>query len=274
MKKLIITMLALVIVAAIVWPNRVNLLVWAIPKIRAITSPVAENVSTNWTKGPVSAALPANQRPPNIILILADDMGFNDVSLYNGGAADGSLMTPNIDAIARQGVTFENGYAANAVCAPSRATIMTGRYSTRFGFEFTPFFKAGATIFQWMQDIEQPVLKMEIDHDAVAALPDMAALGMPASEITIAEVLKDAGYYTAHIGKWHLGGASGMRPEDQGFDDSLYMTGLFYLPEDDPGVVNAKRDDGIEKMVWASAEYSAQFNGSEKFEPEGYLTDY
>ena len=81
-------------------------------------------------------------------------MGFNDISLYNGGAGDGTLMTPNIDALAHEGVTFTNGYAANAVCAPSRASIMTGRYSTRFGFEFTPFPRIGATIFSWMEELD------------------------------------------------------------------------------------------------------------------------
>jgi uncharacterized sulfatase len=66
-----------------------------------------------------------------------------------------------------------------------------------------------------------------------------------------------------------------MRPEDQGFDDSLYMSGVFYLPEDDANVVNAKREeDGIERMVWTFADYSAQFNGSRPFAPNGYLTDY
>jgi len=152
---------------------------------------------------------------------------------------------------------------------------MTGRYSTRFGFEFTPFPKVGATIFQWMQDINQPALPAFIDMAAVDALPAMQELGMPPEEVTIAEVLQDSGYYTAHIGKWHLGGTNGMRPEDQGFDDSLYMSGVFYLPEHHPDVVNAKREeDGIERMVWTFADYSAQFNGGERFEPDGYLTDY
>jgi uncharacterized sulfatase len=275
MKKLAGTVIVVALLGALAWQYRIELLVWGAPKIRQVVAPVPENVPTNWTRGPDTPSAPPDARPPNIILILTDDMGFNDVSLYNGGAGDGSVMTPNIDAIAQHGVTFTNGYAANAVCAPSRATIMTGRYSTRFGFEFTPFPKVGATIFQWMQDINQPELAATIDMEAVDALPDMAELGMPSEEVTIAEVLQDAGYYTAHIGKWHLGGTNGMRPEDQGFDDSLYMSGVFYLPQDHPDVVNAKREeDGIERMVWTFAQYSAQFNGSKPFQPKGYLTDY
>lgn len=277
MKKLLIAVVVLVMAGAIVWQNRIELLVWGAPKIRQIVSPVAPNVPVVWSEGPSEATLPPSERPPNIVLILTDDMGFNDISLYNGGAADGSVMTPHIDALAREGVTFTNGYSANAVCAPSRATIMTGRYSTRFGFEFTPFPRSGATIFRWMQDMDEPVLPTYIDSAALEALPGnpIAELGMPSEEITIAEVLRDAGYYTAHIGKWHLGSRPGMRPQDQGFDDSLNMAGMLYLPEDHPEVVNAKRpENNIERMVWANAEFAADFNGGERFQPGGYLTDY
>jgi len=279
MKKILLPLavvgLVLTIALAIGWQNRIELVVWGAPKLRAAFNPIPPNVATNWQMGPAKAEQAAVERPPNIILILADDMGFNDVSLYNGGAGDGDLKTPNIDSIAQEGVRFNNGYAANAVCAPSRATILTGRYSTRFGFEFTPFFKLGATIFQWMQDIEQPSMPTYIDAEKAAAMPEMRELGMPPEQITIAEVLKAAGYYTAHIGKWHLGGTNGMRPEDQGFDDSLYMAGTLYMPEDDPNIVNAKYpENNIDRMVWATGQYSAQFNGSEPFQPGGYLTDY
>ncbi len=277
MRKALAVVAALALLLALAWQNRVELLVWGVPKIRAVLAPVPENVPLQWAVGPAQAEQPALQRPPNIILILTDDMGFNDISLYNGGAADGTLMTPHIDALARQGVTFTNGYAANAVCAPSRASIMTGRYSTRFGFEFTPFPRVGATIFRWMQDIEQPALPAYIDMQAVDELPgdDYSQLGMPASEITIAEVLAEKGYYTAHIGKWHLGGTADKAPHAQGFADSLDLAGLLYLPEEHPDVVNAKREeDGIERMVWTNAVYAARFNGSERFQPDGYLTDY
>ena len=275
MKKIVLVAIVLVLLGYIAWTQRVELLVWGMPKVTELVSPVPENVPTNWTSGPTSAALDPGERQPNIIVILADDLGFNDISLYNGGAGDGSIMTPNIDALAQEGVRFNNGYAANAVCAPSRASLMTGRYSTRFGFEFTPFFKTGATIFQWMQDIEQPALPTIIDHGNLESLPPMGELGMPPAEQTIAEVLKAQGYYTAHIGKWHLGSTAEMRPTGQGFDDSLYMGGMLYLPEDHPEVVNAKREqNGIERMVWANARYMADFNNQGNFAPEGYLTDY
>tara|TARA_R110001592_G_scaffold363323_1_gene684006 strand:+ start:106111 stop:107787 length:1677 start_codon:yes stop_codon:yes gene_type:complete len=275
MKKIVTVLVVLAVGAYIGWLNRVNLLVWGMPLVMDVAKPIAPNVPVEWPAGPAIASQAPDARPPNIIFILADDMGFNDVSLYNGGAGDGSVMTPAIDAIARQGVLFENGYAANAVCAPSRASALTGRYSTRFGFEYTPFMNIGTTIFQWMVDIEPPPLPMFIDHATAKSLPPFQQLGMPHEEITIAEVLKPRGYYTAHIGKWHLGYINGMRPEDQGFDDSLNMAGTLYLPKNDPHVVNARQEDeGVDRMVWATARYAAEFNGSKPFAPKGYLTDY
>ena len=126
----LITFAVLGLLAYTAWQNRINLLVWGAPVLAETLDPIGPNVPTQWAAGPSTAELSPGQRPPNVILILADDMGFNDVSLYNGGAGDGSVMTPNIDALAQQGVSFTNGYAANAVCAPSRASLLTGRYST------------------------------------------------------------------------------------------------------------------------------------------------
>ena len=92
----------------------------------------------NWKAGPSDATAAPGKRPPNVILIVADDLGFNDITLYGGGIAGGMVPTPHIDSIARAGVDFRTGYSGNATCAPSRAALMTGRYPTRFGFEFTP----------------------------------------------------------------------------------------------------------------------------------------
>ena len=136
-------------------------MVWAIPKIIKFTQPVAEYKEVVWPEGPSDPELPLKERKPNIILILADDLGFNDVSLYNGGAGDGTLMTPNIDRIGKEGVRFNNGYAASASCSPSRASLMTGRYATRFGYEFTPFYSIGRTIFKWIDQIENPLIRTQ-----------------------------------------------------------------------------------------------------------------
>src|SRR3546814_363656 len=97
---------------------------------------VEPNHPVTWAQGP--ATPPDGPRPPNVVFILADDMGYNDITFNGGGIADGKVPTPNIDSIGHSGVSFANGYAGNATCAPSRAAILTGRYPTRFGFEFTP----------------------------------------------------------------------------------------------------------------------------------------
>jgi len=279
MKKLAMVAALLIIAGFAGWQQRVELLVWVAPKLLKITSPVAENRELNWSQGPEVAASEPADRPPNIVLIVTDDMGFNDISLYNGGAGDGTLQTPSIDALAHEGVTFTNGYAANAVCAPSRASIMTGRYSTRFGFEFTPFFKTGVTIFRWMEELNPGPVPLFLDEASAATMKPLQELGLPSSEITIAELLKQQGYYTAHVGKWHLGSVNDMVVTNQGFDDSLELKGTLYLPQDHPDVVNAKVEgDRIDRMVWATGTYSAAFNGvgnpGEQFKPKGYLTDY
>jgi len=279
MKKLSAIAVLLIIVGFAGWQQRVELLVWVAPKLLEITNPVAENRALSWSQGPEVASQDPADRPPNIVLIVTDDMGFNDISLYNGGAGDGTLQTPSIDALAEQGVSFTNGYAANAVCAPSRASIMTGRYSTRFGFEFTPFYKTGVTIFRWMEALQPSEIPLFLDEANAATMKPIGELGLPPAEITIAELLKQQGYYTAHVGKWHLGSVDGMVATKQGFDDSLELKGVLYLPEDHPDVVNAKvQGDRIDRMVWATGTYSATFNGlgnpGEQFKPKGYLTDY
>ena len=234
-----------------------------------INNPIAENQEIDW---PIAES-DLKEGKPNIILILADDLGFNDVSYYNGGAADGSLLTPHIDSLAKEGVAFLNGYAASPVCSPSRAAIMTGRYSSRYGFEFTPYPAQAARIMNLLrQDGELGTINLEgVQWDEVG----LTVGGLPNEEITIAEMLKENGYYTAHIGKWHLGGfTDGMMPNDQGFDDSLMLNSSLYFPKNHPDIVNAKIDSSVEDMVWASSQYAASFNGSKPFKPGGYLTDY
>ena len=272
-KNLSIFVLALLVSVFLIWEYKVHLIVWALPKVMNIVNPIQENIPTTWSLGP-EEVLDRDDARPNIILILADDMGYNDVSLHNGGAADGTLLTPHIDALAKNGVWFAEGYAANATCAPSRAAIMTGRYPTRFGFEFTPVPDYGRLVVQWLAEEDDDTLKTKIDKTIANNLPDFMDQGMPSDQITIAEILKGAGYYTAHIGKWHLGHSNGMSPNDQGFDDSLSLGGSYYLPENDPDVVNAKFDTSIDKMIWASGQYAAQFNGGDYFAPDKYVTDY
>ncbi|MEZ6022247.1 MAG: sulfatase-like hydrolase/transferase [Hyphomonadaceae bacterium] len=237
-----------------------------------LRDPIAANHPVEWQQGPVET--PAGERPPNIIVILADDLGYNDISLH-GGIAGGLVQTPNIDALAQQGVQVEQGYTANATCSPSRAAIMTGQYATRFGFEFTSAPKAFA---RYIAQADRTSLRQPIFHEErVADVPPVETLGLPPEQITIAEHLQEAGYHTLHIGKWHLGESAPLRPEAQGFDESLgFMAGAgMYLPRSDPNVVNAELPfDPIDRFLWANLPYAVQYNGGQRFRPEGYITDY
>jgi arylsulfatase A-like enzyme len=229
-----------------------------------------------WAQGPATAALSPDKRPPNIVLILADDMGFNDITAHGGGVAGGTVPTPNINSIGQEGVTLTNGYAGNGTCAPSRAAIMTGRYPTRFGFEFTP---TPPAFSQLVGTFESPdtLHKSIFYKDRVKDSPSMDRMGIPSTETTIAEILKTRGYHTVHLGKWHLGAAAGMRPEQRGFDESLgFLAGAsMFLPANDPNVVNSKQDfDPIDRFLWANLPYGVQWNGSKYFKPKGYMTDY
>lgn len=153
---------------------------------------------------------------------------------------------------------------------------MTGRYSTRTGFEFTPtppgFSRMVTAMGNKMDDGLPPGdYNQELDENQ----PDFWTKGLPTEETTIAEVLSDKGYHTVHIGKWHLGTRNGMAPNDQGFAESLLMDSQLFAEEDDPTVVNAKLDfDPIDKFLWARGRFSARFNGGDAFKPGGYLTDY
>ena len=129
-------------------------------------------------------------RQPNVIIVMADDMGWGDVG-YHGYE---NVMTPNIDRIAREGVQFTQGYVTASVCGPSRAGLMTGVYQQRFGCGENPSSSG------WPDDCKYPMA------------------GMPASQPTVAEMLKDQGYTCGMVGKWHLGVHPDLRPHSRGFD--------------------------------------------------------
>lgn len=265
----------LALLASLVWANRAVVVLSIFELAVPLMNPVGSNVAVEWQSGADSEGRALADRPPNIVLILADDLGWNDLTFAGGGVAGGTVPTPNIDSLAAEGVNFVNGYAANATCAPSRAALMSGRYGTRFGFEFTPVPPGMSTMLRMMRSQNAAPMRPTIRNEDGESPGSMLDLGMPGSEITLAELLKGQGYHTAHIGKWHLGQAEGMTPEAQGFDESLLMDIGLYLPKDDPNVVNAKQEfDSIDRFLWSALQFAVSYNGGEKFEPEKYLTDY
>ena len=240
---------------------------------------IAETRPIDWMQGPSAASSSRPDGPPNIVFILADDLGMNDISYYGRGL----IPTPNIDRLADQGAVFTNAYSGTATCAPSRAMLMTGRYPTRTGFEFTPMPPGmGRIISMLAGDMEGhhlPTVKWNQEADETG--PGYAEKGLPPEEVTVAEVLGEAGYHNVHIGKWHLGREEKFRAVSQGFDESLLMTSGLFLPEDDPNVVNAKLPfDPIDRFLWAILQFSADYDRAGEdvtddfFKPETYLTDY
>ncbi len=135
----------------------------------------------------------AAPRKPNIIVIIADDQGYGETSAQ--GCKD--IPTPNIDAIARNGVRFTSGYVSCPVCSPTRAGLMTGRYQQRFGHEFNP-------------------------GPATAAVEEF---GLPLSETPMPARLKSLGYTTGMVGKWHLGYKPEFHPNKRGFDEFFGFLG-------------------------------------------------
>jgi arylsulfatase A-like enzyme len=129
---------------------------------------------------------------PNIIIILADDLGWSDVG-FNGCR---EIPTPNLDALATAGVVFTSGYASHPYCSPSRAGLLTGRYQQRFGHECN-----------------------------LGSMGEDLVSGLPLSETFISDVLKEHGYRTSAIGKWHLGDAPKFWPIERGFDEWFGFSG-------------------------------------------------
>ena len=148
------------------------------------------------------AALAASQLPaaaapkPNFIFFLIDDLGRNDLGCYGSKF----YRTPNLDRMAAEGMKFSDAYAACPVCSPTRASIMTGKYPARL--HLTDWLPGRGDLPA--QRLARPIINQQL----------------PLAEVTIAEKLKAAGYVTAHVGKWHLGG-EGFEPQKQGFDINI-----------------------------------------------------
>ena len=126
--------------------------------------------------------------PPNVVLLFSDDLGYGDTSLYGSK----NIPTPNINALGKQGVRFSSAYVTASSCSPSRAGLMSGRYQQRFGFEF---------------------------NTAGGAITHRLHRGLDPSVVTLADVLKQAGYVTGMFGKWHLGTQPQFHPQTRGFDE-------------------------------------------------------
>jgi arylsulfatase A-like enzyme len=174
-------------------------------------------------------------RPPNIIFIVADDLGYGDVSAFGSKTA-----TPNIDRLARDGARFTDAHVTGTVCSPSRAALMTGRYQSRFGHDVNP----------------------------VGVSPSEA--GLPLTERTIAQRMQAAGYRTGLVGKWHLGYGEGFHPMDRGFDETFgFNASAKFITQPAPGDLIVRvpsNEEGVSTR-------RQLFRGKEAVSDDGYLTE-
>ncbi|HVU88217.1 MAG TPA: sulfatase [Pirellulales bacterium] len=168
--------------------------------LRILATLVIAILAANPSRGAERGESAASRRP-NIIVILADDLGYADLGFQ--GCKD--IPTPHLDALAASGVRCTNGYVSGPYCSPTRAGLLTGRYQERFGHEFNPGGQA----------------------------EERGNAGLPVSETTMADRLKAAGYVTGLVGKWHLGAAPKFHPQRRGFDEFFGFLGgaHAYFPE-------------------------------------------
>ena len=166
--------------------------------------------------------------PPNIVLLIADDLGYGELSPDRSHPVE----TPHLSRLIDDGVYFTGGYVTAPFCAASRAGLMTGRYQTRFGFEFNP----------------------------IGPKNERPGVGLPPAEVTIPEMLRRGGYATGLIGKWHLGGAAEYHPQRHGFDRffGFLHEGHFYVPRGGPDVFTVVRREvlppGATGDLWVDAD--------------------
>jgi len=213
-----------------------------------------------------SARNPKDERP-NVIIILADDMGYGDLSLYGNEL----IETRNIDSIGRDGVKFTAGYSSAPLCSPSRAGLVTGRYQQSFGFE------------QQVSSGAFPERREVRDEDGgLAPLQGEAEFlrrGIPTTEKLVGELFKAKGYKTAVVGKWHLGHAPQFQPQNRGFDFSCVFygnTSLQYTYAEDPEIISLKVDfhDEARDTAWTRHGLNGIRKNGELIDVDQYLIFY
>ncbi len=215
--------------------------------------------------------------PPNIVIILADDLSLMDVSSYGGK----NVKTENIDRIAANGVRFEEGYISSPICAPSRAGLITGRYQQRFGFEINIHERYPKNRLEYFvyANLMNTGNWLVAKHDewAVPSFEDMHKQGLPPTEFTLSELLKTKGYNTAALGKWHMGYNKTAIPVNRGFDYhyGFYEAFSLYAPVDKEDIVNQKLQDFSDPHIWGKGRSGncAIRKNDKEIQEDGYLTN-
>ncbi len=213
----------------------------------------------------------ASQDKPNVIVILADDLGIGDLS-YNGQK---KYSTPNLDQLASESANFQNAFCSAPICSPSRVGLLTGEYQQRYGFEHLT---DGFSTHPYARKADFAKYGHLLGSDSTYWWHlEMAKRGIDPQTTTLAEFLKEEGYATAVIGKWHLGLLPRFQPAQHGFDYFLgtYSAGMFYLsPKDERIQSYFHPDNFFEKLEHQLMVYKLFENGKPlKLEKEAYTTE-
>lgn len=253
----------------------VTALLWPIPTTPAAPELADDSLLSGKREYLQELRLAGKAAGPNVLLILADDLSPYDLS--SRGAS--GIATPNLDALAARGVRFDNAYANAAICAPSRAALLTGRYQNRFGFESQPMRRYVRHLGEYLG------FRYLIDTDAMrpfleSSYPDAAARdrqGLPPGEISLADVFAAKGYVTGIFGKWHLGYGPANGPEQFGFHEQYGFREAFtlYAAPDTPDIVDHPHDLFWERhIVDMGREGPSQITrDGEPIDETRYLTD-
>lgn len=211
---------------------------------------------------------------PNIVIIVADDLGKNDLKLYSGEGLD----TPHISQLAAEGIIFTEAYSTSAVCNPSRAGLITGRYQQRFGNErqiMGRYARNKLEFFIFKNFVNTSPLQL-IEPWYTSSETELRKQGLPESEISLFEAFHSAGYRTGCIGKWHLGYNEPFLPHNKGVDEfyGFYEAFSLYEPKGSKEVVNHKHRIFQNKMIWRQKRKgpSAIVRNGEVVEEKEYLT--
>lgn len=223
---------------------------------------------------PVDASTVAAERP-NVVLIVADDLGKHDISVYGSSPTP----TPNLARLAHEGVTFTSGYVTSPVCSPSRAALLTGRYQQRYGFEGLVHDRYPNNRFEWLfaRRFFSTHGYHALDDLRVPRREDRERQGVPPSEIMLSELLAKHGYRTAITGKWHLGFGEVLLPQNRGFhyQYGFYDAFSLYADPDDPDMFGVHDDTFPDRYQWwrGRSGGSAILRNGVVIEEDGYLTD-
>lgn len=211
---------------------------------------------------------------PNIVVIVADDLGKNDLQLYSSEGLD----TPNINLLAKEGVVFTEAYSTSAVCNPSRAGMITGRYQQRFGNErqiMGRYARNKFEFFVFKTFVDTRPLQL-IEPWYTASEEELQKQGLPVSEISLFEAFHAVEYKTACMGKWHLGYNEPYLPHNKGVDEfyGFYEAFSLYEPKGSKDIVNHKHRIFQNKVMWRQKRKgpSAIRRNGVEIEEKKYLT--